>query len=168
MQLEAFYENLNFLKCYPSNFFLIRQNIWPCYCSRPWSIYECNYPLSIYNQNELLLIKVSPYVPAVQKKKNKKKNESYKDGSFFRRSLSCIYVITAWMLITILNISAKKTEWNLYVPLTFSEIWNDFNFINYLKGRLNLNNPLSDRNGTQTHSRLVYKLTFTHFSRFFC
>ena len=41
----------------------------------------------------------------------KKIHEAYMRGSFFCRFLLCIYVITAsWMLVTVLNISVKKTE----------------------------------------------------------
>ena len=41
----------------------------------------------------------------------KKIHESYMHDSFFRRSLSCIYVITAGTLVTVLNISLKGGLW---------------------------------------------------------
>ena len=43
----------------------------------------------------------------------------------FSATLWLIYVITAWMLVTILNISIRKTDYN------FSEIKKNFKFINY-------------------------------------
>ena len=72
----------------------------------------------------------------------KKVHKSYMHGSFLYCFFLCIYVITAWILVTVLNISVKKTEWNLYC-IFFYKIKNHVELIDYLKGILNLNKHLS-------------------------
>ena len=85
-----------------------------------WSVPKNSCSKNWHNSNERLLRTFLKKLPASQYARQpwKKIHESYMHGSFIRHSLPCIYVITAWMLVAVLNISVTITELNLYVYKT--------------------------------------------------
>ena len=87
----------------------------------------------------IIMVEVSPCTTVVQKKFM---NSICAVVFFVALCCACHHVITAWMLVTVPNISVfqlKKFDWNLWLSLKYKTILN----FTYLKGRSNLNEHLS-------------------------